>query len=63
MSAQEGNRIGDLDLDVEISGNVRESYCYEVLERKVVKKGTIGKGKRGKWNRGLLFRNNELPRV
>ena len=57
MSAKKGNRIGDLDLDVEISGNVRESYCYEVLEREMVKKSTIGGRKRGKWNRGFLYRN------
>ena len=33
------------------------SYGYEVVERKMVKHGTIGKRKWRKWNRGVLYRN------
>ena len=47
-SAQERNRIRDLDLDVKISGYVRESYRYEVVEREMVKHSTVDKGERRK---------------
>ena len=57
MFAQEGNRIGDLDLDVKISGYVRESYSYEVVKGEMVKHSTVGRRERGKRNRGLLYRN------
>ena len=59
MSAKRGSNIGDLDLGVEISGYVRKCYRYEVFEREMIKKSTIDKRKRGKWNRGSLYRNTE----
>ena len=60
MSTQEGSRIRDLDLDVKISGNVQESYHYEVVEREMVKQSTIGKRERGKWSRGPLYHNIDM---
>ena len=56
-----GSILGDLDLDVEISGYVRECYRYEVCKREMVEKCTVGKGKRGKWNRGSFYRNTIPP--
>ena len=49
--------IGGLDLNVQISGYVRESYSYEVVEGEMVKHSTVGRRERGKRNRGLLYRN------
>ena len=40
-----------------MSGYVRESYRYEVVEGEMVEHSTVGRRERGKRNRGLLYRN------
>ena len=52
--------MGDLDLNVWISGYIQKGYGYEVVEREMAKHGAIGKRKRRKWNRGVLYHNRQM---
>ena len=45
LSAKKGSHIGNLDLDVQISSQVWESYSDKVIEGEMREKHTVYKGK------------------